>query len=86
MRSGAFRLVWASRYTSAVTNASDGDRKPNGSSITTTPCTCRYLQRASDEPAVPIVFDAKMNEYHLAHLDLDGTGRAGHSIIRYCPW
>ena len=62
------------------------ERKPSAGSVTSTPCACNYLQRASDEPDNPIVFDAKMNEYHLAHIDRAGTGRQGHSIIRHCPW
>jgi hypothetical protein len=69
-----------------VTNESDEDPKPNSNSETGAPCACRHLQQAADEPANPVVFDAKMNEYHLTHLDLAGTGRHGHSIIRYCYW
>jgi hypothetical protein len=57
-------------------------RKPTGASVTTTACTCKYLERASDEPEVPIVFDAEMNEYHLTNV---GKNR-GHTMIYHCPW
>ena len=60
------------------------ERKPNGSSVTSVPCTCRSLQHAAEEPANPIVFDARMNEYHLTHLDLAGMGRHGYSIVFHC--
>jgi hypothetical protein len=30
------------------------------------------------------VFDEQMNEYHLKHFDLDGTGRQALSIIFHC--
>lgn len=60
------------------------ERKPNGSSVTSVPCTCRSLQHAAEEPANPIVFDARMNEYHLTHLDLAGIGRHGYSIVFHC--
>jgi hypothetical protein len=49
-------------------------------SVTSVPCTCGYLERASDQPSNPIVFDAEMNEYVFTHLD------KGESIIRHCPW
>jgi hypothetical protein len=57
-------------------------RKPTWASVTTTPCTCKYLERASEEPEVPIVFDAEMNEYHLANV---GKNR-GYTMIYHCPW
>lgn len=57
-------------------------RKPTGASVTTTPCTCQYLERASAEPQVPIVFDALTNEYHINNVGKN----QGHTIIRHCPW
>jgi hypothetical protein len=58
-------------------------RKPNSFSVTSMPCKCRFLERASEEPAIPIVFDARMNEYHIMNV---GKGRRGHSNIYHCPF
>jgi hypothetical protein len=57
-------------------------RKPTSASVTETLCTCKYLERASEEPEVPIVFDDEMNEYHLTNV---GKNR-GYSMIYHCPW
>jgi hypothetical protein len=52
-------------------------------SASTARCTCGALDRAVADPEAPIVFDAKMNEFHV----LLGSGRRrGHLIIRYCLW
>lgn len=32
---------------------------------------------------MPIVFDSRMNEYHLTHV---GRGKKGYSLIYHCPW
>jgi hypothetical protein len=57
-------------------------RKPIAASVTGVPCKCGYLERASEEPEVPIVFDAEVNEFHIANV---GRNR-GHSVIYHCPW
>lgn len=79
----------ARSYTTSVSDEGKptaSDRKATSGSGAGVPCKCSYLERASDEPDNPIVFDVKMNEYHLTHFDLAGTGRQRYSIIRYCPW
>jgi hypothetical protein len=60
----------------------DEGRKPTRASVTTVACTCDYLERASDKPDVPIVFDVEMNEYHIVHV---GSTR-GRMMIYHCPW
>jgi hypothetical protein len=47
------------------------------------PCTCRFLERAAEEPTVPIVFDARMNEYHIMNV---GKDRRGRTNIYHCPF
>jgi hypothetical protein len=56
-------------------------RKPTHASVTDAPCKCGYLERASDEPMVPIVFDEQTNEYHI-----ENVGDAGHRVIYHCPF
>jgi hypothetical protein len=53
-------------------------------SKTEMPCDCDWLSRAVDEPAVPIEFDVRMNEYHVIMTYSDGSH--GHMIVRHCPW
>lgn len=55
-------------------------RRPTTQSVTGVPCRCGYLQRQSEDPAIPIVFDHEMHEFHIAHQD------GGHSVIYHCPW
>lgn len=43
-------------------------------------CKCLFLERASRDEKIPVVFDEQMNEYHLVHLD----GR-GYSMFYHCP-
>lgn len=45
-------------------------------------CKCRFLERSAAEPEIPIVFDERMNEYHIENVAKDG----GHSVIYYCPF
>jgi hypothetical protein len=49
--------------------------KPTFASVTTIPCKCGYLERASDEPEIPIVFDARVNEYHVTNTGKNGATR-----------
>jgi hypothetical protein len=58
-------------------------RKPNSSSVTSVPCKCRFLERASEEPTIPIVFDARVNEYHITNV---GKDRRGHTNVYHCPF
>jgi len=58
-------------------------RKPTRFSVSAAPCQCRFLEEASVEPASPIVFDEKMNEYHIERV---AKGRRGHYVIYHCPF
>lgn len=55
-------------------------RRPTARSVTDVLCRCGYLQRESEEPAIPIVFDEEMHEFHIAHTN------GGYSVIYHCPW
>lgn len=58
---------------------SDADDEAGG----TTSCTCGSLERAAAEPAVPISFDEKTNEFSIIYTD--GTIR-GSLRVRFCTW
>jgi len=47
-------------------------------------CDCGWLERAANDPSVPIGFDPQVNEYFLRA----GTpgGVEAHQVIRFCPW
>ena len=36
--------------------------QPNSQSVTTTPCTCGYLERGANDPNSPFIFDETVNE------------------------
>jgi len=56
--------------------------KPAFGPVTTVPCRCKYLERASDDPENPIFFDADVNEYNYR-----GIGKSRSTWgIRHCPW
>jgi hypothetical protein len=55
-------------------------RRPTAHSVTDVPCRCGYLQRESEEPATPILFDEEMHEFHIAHQN------GGYAVIYHCPW
>jgi hypothetical protein len=57
-------------------------RKSASQSVAKPPCKCGFLLRAAEEPEIPIVFDERMNEYHIENVAKDG----GHSVIYYCPF
>jgi hypothetical protein len=57
------------------------NRKPNGSSVTSVPCKCKSLERAAEEPDVPIVFDEELNEYNLEY---GSKKRRGSLRIYHC--
>jgi len=44
-------------------------------------CKCGLLGRMADDPADPIKFDPKLNEYHIRR-----QGNGGYSVIRFCPF
>jgi hypothetical protein len=46
-------------------------------------CDCGWLDRAANDPAVPIGFDDRTNEYYV---EVRGNGGVeGRMLIRYCP-
>ena len=55
-------------------------RKPHSASITSTPCKCKSLENAADEPNSPIVFDRELNEYNIETRD-GGTLRIYHCFF-----
>jgi hypothetical protein len=44
------------------------------------PCACGFLDRAADNPDVPIRFDKGLNEFHLVH-----KNPSSYFLIYYCP-
>lgn len=44
-------------------------------------CRCDQLQRMTDEPASPVEFDARTNEYHLERRNGDG-----YELLFFCPF
>jgi hypothetical protein len=51
-------------------------------SVTETPCTCRYLEHAADDPEMPIVWNEQVGEFQFRY------GRRGREmlIIYHCPF
>src|SRR5690606_34277173 len=60
-------------------------RKPTFASVTTTQCTCDYLQTAADEPTNPITFDDRTGEYQFTYSE-DGGKSPATLVIYHCPW
>ena len=46
-------------------------------------CDCGWLERAANDPSVPVGFDAQVNEYFL-RAGIPGGVEARH-VIRFCP-
>lgn len=44
------------------------------------PCGCGWLEREANEPESPIVFEPRMNEYHIQRQD------SGFLMVYYCPF
>jgi len=59
--------------------------RPTNASVTDAICDCKYLQRAADDPDVPIVFDERTNEYHYTYLE-SGSGVPAILNIYHCPF
>ncbi|MEQ1669883.1 MAG: nucleotidyltransferase domain-containing protein [Hyphomicrobium sp.] len=51
-------------------------------SVTGTPCTCQYLERAARNPDYPIEFDERLNEFHIV---TKGAFGKGELMIYHCP-
>ncbi|MDA1166376.1 MAG: hypothetical protein O3B13_25045 [Planctomycetota bacterium] len=58
--------------------------QPNSQSVTTTVCTCGYLERSANDPDSPFVFDEAVNQYHFTFPFRD-RGDA-QLMIYHCPW
>ncbi len=64
--------------------------KPTFASVTEQSCTCGFLEQQAVDPASPIVFDARLNEYHFeypspcASTECD-AGKA-QVMIYHCPF
>ncbi len=61
-----------------------GDR-PTYASVTGEPCTCKYLQRAAEDPRVPIIFDDRTGEYQYTYQEPRSRG-ASTLVIYHCPF
>jgi hypothetical protein len=60
------------------------DRRTHAS-VTDMPCTCSYLQRAADDPSIPIVFDERTSEYQFTYQERDCEGPS-MLVIYHCPF
>ena len=64
--------------------------KPTHTSVTEEPCTCGYLERAADDPTLPIVYDAQLNEYHFEYPSPCAEGECEQAkaslMIYHCPF
>ncbi|MHB2020891.1 MAG: hypothetical protein ACYCW6_28475 [Candidatus Xenobia bacterium] len=62
-------------------------RKPTNLSVTGKPCICGYLERAADNDEIPIVFDARLNEYNYEYSIAAGDcTHKGSLRIYHCPF
>ncbi len=59
--------------------------RPTSASVTDAICDCKYLQRAADDPDVPIVFDERTKEYHYTYQE-SGSGVPANLNIYHCPF
>ena len=61
------------------------DERRTFASVTTAPCGCGYLDRAADDPAVPIAFDERTGEFQFRY-DEFGSEGPSNLIIFHCPF
>ncbi len=61
------------------------NERPTHASVTDVACTCKYLQRAADDPSIPIVFDKRTNEYQYVY-QRSGEDGPSNLIIYHCPF
>lgn len=61
------------------------DEKRTYASVTVVNCTCNYLRNAADDPANPIAFDARTNEFQFNYRD-DQDQCPATLIIYHCPF
>lgn len=55
-------------------------KKPTSSSVTSVPCKCGWLERQSDDPGNPVVFDQDLEEFNITRSD------GGILRVYHCPW
>ena len=60
-------------------------RRPTFASVTSEPCTCKYLQKAAEDPDNPIEFDERTKGYLYTYADYQG-GEKATLIIYHCPF
>ncbi len=64
--------------------------KPTFASVTEELCTCKYLENAANDPNSPIVFDARLNEFHFEysspHAGNDFSAAKAQLMIYHCPF
>ena len=64
--------------------------KPTSFSVTSKPCTCGFLECQADDPDSPIVFDARLNEYHFEYAspcsDVGCDSAKAQMMIYHCPF
>ncbi|XVJ58925.1 MAG: hypothetical protein HEQ23_05800 [Tepidisphaera sp.] len=58
---------------------------PTFASVTSTPCSCKYLEHSADDPTIPIAFDEKTNEYHYQYYEPGSHGLSTLNIY-HCPF
>lgn len=56
---------------------------PTFASVTVAPCTCQYVERAAEDPQIPIAFDPPTNEHHFTFGSADAPGLL---VIYHCPF
>ena len=61
------------------------DERRTFASVTTAPCGCGYLDRAADDPAVPIAFDGRAGEFQFRYGEPGGDGPSS-LILYHCPF
>jgi len=53
--------------------------------VTGKPCACGYLERAANDPDLPIAFDSRMREYHFRY-SAPGDEMPSVLVIYHCPY
>ncbi len=64
--------------------------KPTFASVTKQRCTCGFLEEQANDPASPIVFDPRLNEYHFEYPSPCASGNCqaakAQMMIYHCPF
>ncbi len=53
-------------------------------SVTEVVCTCNFLQRAADDPDLPIQYDAGLNEFYFVYSTTGGKGKLSFHHCSFC--